>query len=268
MWEATAISLHRGERSILDRVDLQLHPGELTAILGPNGAGKSSLLRILTGSLTPQAGTVTLDKKPLSAFSAAVLARRRAVMAQHSFLQFDFTVDEVVLLGRIPHLSGWETEQDRQACDAAIASVGLEAFRHRHYPTLSGGEKQRVHLARVLAQLDFQQSPAASAGSWLFLDEPTSSLDLRFQHSMLAQVRSLAVDHGFGVCAVLHDLNLAMAYSDRVLLLHEGRRAACGPPRQTLTPENIESVYQVHATLLSHPEHPFPTIHTQPILTV
>ena len=265
MWEAQSICLQRGKRTILDQVDLPLELGQVTTILGPNGAGKSTLLRILTGSLTDFDGTVTLDQKPLHAYGAAELARRRAVMAQHSFLQFDFTVEEVVLLGRIPHLSGWESEHDRQACDAAIEAVDLEAFRHRHYPTLSGGEKQRVHLARVLAQLDFQQDKEDSPGSWLFLDEPTSSLDLRFQHSLLEQVRALATDHGFGVCAVLHDLNLAMAYADQVLILDEGRRAALGPPRETLTPEIIESVYQVQATLLDHPKQSFPTIHTQPI---
>lgn len=277
MLSARGVSLVRGQHALLRDVSLRLRPGEVTVILGPNGAGKTTLLRVLTGTLTAEHGEVVLNGRALGEYGARELAAQRAVLAQEHHLSFDFSVEEVVLLGRIPHLRGWEGAQDHAACTQALAAVELLAMRHRRYLSLSGGEKLRVHLARVLTQLDGRGSgaglnPGAHGPAWLFLDEPTAALDLRYQHGILALLRDLVQEgasadansagatpsqspalprprfpNGLGVCAVLHDLNLAIRYADRVLVMHAGRVAADGPPREVLTPGLIAAVYGVDA---------------------
>lgn len=274
MLEAIDISVIRSGRPILDQVSIRLQTGRVSVILGPNGAGKSTLLRVLSGTLLPESGDVRLDDRPLASFPPRELARRRGVLAQQSFLQFDYSVSEVVILGRIPHLSGWESEADHDAARRALAAVGLESLAHRRYPTLSGGEKQRVHLARVLAQLDvFPGRPAKHEADtptcWLLLDEPTSALDLRHQHAVLAHAHQLARATGLGVCAVLHDINLALRYADHITLLDQGCLAAAGPTREALTPEAVSTVYGVEAELhhLNSDSCPFMQIHPTTTLT-
>jgi len=264
MIRAEHIEVIRGGRPILVRQSLSLKPRELNVVLGPNGAGKSTLLRVLTGELHPDEGHVLYDGSPLSELDPAQIARRRAVLAQGSSLNFDFTAYEVVLLGRIPHLSGWESARDRQACDEALEAVEMATFRNRKYPSLSGGEQQRIHIARVLAQLDAGRGPEGEDGSpsaWLFLDEPTSALDLRHQHAVLRLVRRLAHEHGLGVMAILHDLNLALRYADHVLLLSEGRLVASGPPSETLTRDHIADVHGVEAEIVCSAFDSCPLIH-------
>lgn len=246
MLTARQLSVLRGGRAIVDTVSATFRPGRLSVVLGPNGAGKSTLLRVLTGTLKPDRGEVLLGDRSLHTLAIEELAQRRAVLVQESMLQFDFSVEEVVLLGRIPHLTGWESAHDHDACERALALMELTAMRYRRYPTLSGGEKQRVHLARVLAQLD-TGGQSTHEERWLFLDEPTSALDLRHQHSTLALARQLAVAQGLGVIAVIHDLNLALSYADEVLVLADGRTAAHGTPDDVLTAELIHRVYGVHA---------------------
>lgn len=262
MLQANDIAVIRGGSAILASVSARFEPGKLSVILGPNGAGKSTLLRVLTGTLRPDEGEVYLDGRPLSAYGIEELARHRAVLAQESLLQFDFSVEEVVLLGRIPHLSGWESSADHASCERALAALELLDMRYRRYPTLSGGEKQRVHLARVLAQLD-PGAQGFSGQRWLFLDEPTAALDLRHQHTTLALARDLAARQQLGVVAVLHDLNLAMRYADEVLLLSRGRIAAYGTPEETLTEATIAQVYEVSARLITSPGGGPPFIQTQ-----
>lgn len=261
MLTATGITVTRGGKDLLAGVSLSLRPGEVSAVLGPNGAGKSTLLRVLTGAMAPEAGTVEMDGVAVHALSSGELARRRAVLSQESHLQFDFTVEEVVLLGRIPHLSGWESARDRAACERAIRAADLAELRERRYPTLSGGEKQRVHFARVLAQLDRDEH--GGHAPWLFLDEPTSALDLRHQHATLQRVRALAHERGFGICAVLHDLNLALAYAERAVLLSQGTVFAQGAVGETLTAENVSAVFGVEAELCTTSGPSF--LRTQPI---
>lgn len=261
MLSATDIMLRRAEKKILDGVSASFAPGTVSAILGPNGAGKSTLLKILSGAVAPDAGAVSLNGRPLGDFSAQALARQRAFLAQESSLGFDFSVEEVVVLGRIPHLGGWESERDWKICAWALDAVELGDFRCRRFMTLSGGEKQRVHLARVLAQLE-GYAPATGP-RWLLLDEPTAALDLRHQHAVLVKVKSFARAYGFGVLVVLHDLNLAVRYADRVLLLHQGRVAAAGPARATLGVETIEAVYGVRARILGGVNDTCPFIQTE-----
>ncbi len=244
----------RGDRALLDGVSLGLVAGRVTAVIGPNGAGKSTLLRVLSGELAPGSGAVALLGRPLAAWPVGELARHRAVLPQESDLRFPFRVEEVVRLGRIPHPGGGDTAADHEFARAALARVDLAAFADRLYPTLSGGEKQRVHLARALAQLQPAPGEPSPAARVLLLDEPTASLDLAHQHSVLALARSLARREGVAVLAILHDLNLALAYADEVAVLARGRVVAAGPVVATLTPELVRHVFGLPSRLVSGPD--------------
>jgi iron complex transport system ATP-binding protein len=248
---ATAVSARRGDRLVLDNVSCDARPGRVLAVLGPNGAGKSTLLRLLAGEFPPDSGAIAFASRPLSTWTPADLALRRAVVSQGSELAFPFTVLEVVRLGRTPHPGRGDTPADLAACRAALAAVDLSDRAGQPYPTLSGGERQRVHLARALAQLaDTPAGPRA-----LLLDEPTASLDLSHQHASLALARDLAKREHVAVLVILHDLNLALAYADDVLVLRDGRVAATGPVASTLTPALIREVFGVPARLVDLPGH-------------
>lgn len=232
-----------GGRELLRQIALGVEAGEMLVVLGRNGAGKSTLLKHLSGELAARG--VKLFGRELSAHKLEELALRRGVLAQHTSMTFGYEVLEVVALGRIPHR---ETKSESDAvARAALARVGLTGFEERDILTLSGGEQQRVHLARVLAQLHGQ-----TESRLLLLDEPTSSLDLAHQHQTLRLARELAAE-GTGVLAILHDLNLAAQYADRMLLLADGAVAAYGTPREVLTPELIRLAFDHEVQILSHP---------------
>ena len=231
-------------RELLRKLDFHLTAVELLVVLGRNGAGKSTLLRHLTGELGRSG--VELFGQPLRDVKPADAARRRAVLPQHTPVSFAYEVLDVVLLGRIPH-GGRETARDRAIAAACLARVGLQGYETRNIQTLSGGEQQRVHLARTLAQLHGTQGPRV-----LLLDEPTASLDLAHQHATLRLARELCAD-GVGVLAVLHDLNLAAQYADRVLMLSEGRIIACDRPAAALTRETIHTAYSHEVLVTEHP---------------
>lgn len=251
---ATDITVRRGDRALLDRVSLALAPGRVTAVIGPNGAGKSTLLRILSGELAPDSGSVAFLDHPLSDWPVADLARHRAVLPQESDLSFPFRVEEVVRLGRIPHPGGGDSSADHALARAALDHVGLANFAERLYPTLSGGEKQRVHLARALVQLEPDPESAKPAARVLLLDEPTASLDLAHQHAVLSLARDLARRENVAVLAILHDLNLALAYADDLVALFCGRVAAAGDIAHTLSPALVGEVFGVHAVFLAATE--------------
>jgi iron complex transport system ATP-binding protein len=247
MITACDIHLERGGASILRGLDFDLRGGEFVALLGPNGAGKSSLRKVLTGEWTDFSGTVRLDDVPLPEWSPRDLARRRAVLPQEPRLTFPFTVNEVVELGRLPWQDELRPEADREAAAVALEEVGLHGFAERLYPTLSGGEKQRVHLARVLAQIDpraLTDSLRRERARFLFLDEPTNNLDLAGRHTCLRLARR-AADQGIGVFAILHDPNDALAYADRVMLLRKGALVAVGAPGDVLTADAVSSLFGV-----------------------
>lgn len=249
MLRAHAISVVRGERTLLRDVSCGLAPSRLTVLLGPNGAGKSTLLRLFAGEFAPTSGEIRFDDRPLCDWPACDLACRRAVLPQESSLQFPFRVNEVVLLGRSPHVRGVETPRDHAIVREALDRVDLAEKHDRVFPTLSGGEKQRVHLARALAQV---WDDACGGGRAVLLDEPTSNLDLAHQHATLRQARRLA-EEGAAVLAVLHDLNLAMTYADDVWVLRRGELVASGPVVATLTPALIRDVFAVEARVLDCP---------------
>jgi len=259
----SARDLHffRGSRKILEAITGELRSGRVTALLGPNGAGKSTLLKLFAGELTPASGTIDFGGTPLPQWNPRELAQRRAVLPQESHLAFAFPVREVVMMGRFPHLHGSESPHDREIGDAALARLELTALADRPYPALSGGEKQRVQLARVLAQIWEQP---ANGHRYLLLDEPTAGLDLAHQHATLRAAQEWA-RAGAVVLAVLHDLNLAMTYADDAWVLDQGRLSATGPIEEVLQAPLIERVFQVSAKLLPRPGSLRPVILTQPL---
>jgi iron complex transport system ATP-binding protein len=263
MLAASGIGVTLGGNRILDNVSLRAEPGKVLAVLGPNGAGKTTLMNVLTGALRPDAGSVTLAGTPLSSWSRPDLARRRAVLPQHSELSFPFPVLEVVLMGRSPHARTSSRQRDLAVARAALRECGTGHLEERIYTTLSGGERQRVHLARALAQIWAGDGDGDAArcclDRYLLLDEPTSSLDLAHQHAALEIARRLAAD-GAGVVAILHDLNLAAMYADQVCMLRSGRVHAYGTPQAVIRPESIAAVYGVTASVIPHPTRNCPLV--------
>jgi iron complex transport system ATP-binding protein len=236
-----------GARRILDGVSIEVSPGMVTAVVGPNGAGKSTLLKVLSGDIVLQTGRVTLNGKPLASWSGDALARQRAVLPQAPELAFSFRAWDVVELGRYPHRGRASPDSDRAAVHGAMAATETASFAARDCRTLSGGELHRTHYARALAQLWY---PTPDGGTrFLLLDEPTSSLDLFHQHAILAKARDVA-QAGAGVLAVLHDLNLAAAYADRLVVLAHGRVEAEGTPCDVLTAERVTRVWRVGCSIV------------------
>lgn len=246
---ADELGVRLGERTVLHEVDLAVRAGEVLALVGPNGAGKSTLLAALAGDLTADAGTVTVAGRPVGAWSATELALRRAVLPQSTELAFPFPVAEVVRMGRAPWTATGQAYGDDAAVRAAMAEAEVTAFADRPFPTLSGGERARVALARVLAQ----NAPL------LLLDEPTAALDLRHQELVLRVCRRRAAA-GAAVVVVLHDLGLAAAYADRVALLRGGRIAAQGPPAEVFTAPRLSEVYRQPVEVFPHPRSGAPLV--------
>jgi iron complex transport system ATP-binding protein len=260
MLTARDIYFSRGSRNILEAVSGELRPGRVTALVGPNGAGKSTLLKLFAGELSPDGGRIELGGKTLPELDPRAIAQRRAVLPQESHLAFAFLVRDVVMMGRFPHLRDGETPRDGEICGAALAKVEAAHLAERLYPTLSSGEKQRVQLARVLAQI---WEPPSEGPCYLLLDEPTAGLDLAHQHDALRAAQEWARG-GAVVLAVLHDLNLAMTYADDAWVLDNGRLAAAGPIEEVLTIALIERVFNVAVELLPRPGAARPVILTRP----
>jgi iron complex transport system ATP-binding protein len=246
------LQIRRGRKIVLRGITLELKPGEVLGVLGPNGAGKSTLLGALCGELKADQGSVWLDERELSDWTGALRAQRLAVLPQVSTLDFAFRVEEVVGMGRLPHQSG--RVRDDEIVAAALHAADAGHLSGRSYLALSGGERQRVHLARVLAQLW-----PGEAGQTLLLDEPTSMLDPLHQHTTLQAVREFA-DRGAAVLVILHDLNLAARYCDRLLLLEGGRPVALDTPEQVLRPEPLKAVFGLEVLVQQHPERGHPLI--------
>ncbi len=248
MIEARNITVEIKSKKLLDAVSVEMKTGETLAVLGPNGAGKSTLRKVLCGDLIPTSGEVLMSGKLLENWSLTERAKARAVLPQDSSLNFPFSVLEVVLMGRAPHIKGAESEKDYEIARAALAAADEIKLEDRIYPTLSGGERQRVQLARVLAQIwEKTETPR-----YLILDEPTSNLDLTHQHQVLKLAKKLARENA-GVLVILHDLNLTAQYADKILLLKDGKTAAFGTPTEVLTEEIIETVFRVKVSVTKHP---------------
>jgi iron complex transport system ATP-binding protein len=257
MLEASRVSYRVGGRDLVREVSLDMQPGRVTVLIGPNGAGKTMLLRLLAGELAPSLGQVRLDGIELGALQPAVLGCGRAVVPQASALAFPFTVREVAMLGATVPGFAIAAGRPRRAADLALEAVGLAALAGRLYVRLSGGEKQRVHIARALCQL--ASAPDLPGRTRYFLlDEPTSSLDLAHQELVLGAIRRQA-DAGCAVLVVLHDLNLASSLADELVLMAGGRIAASGPPRSVLQDGPLTAAYgcPVHVDRVPEGDRPF-----------
>ncbi|MFJ2955719.1 heme ABC transporter ATP-binding protein [Streptomyces sp. NPDC087270] len=251
--EARALRVRLGARSVLEDVSLAVPAGEVLALVGPNGAGKSTLLAALAGDLPAAGGEVLVGGAPVASWTPAQLALRRAVLPQSAPLAFPFTVDRVVRMGRAPWAGrgagDGAGDSDDAAVAGAMAATGVHALSGRPYPALSGGERARVALARVLAQ----QAPL------LLLDEPTAAMDLRHQELVLRVCRDQAAA-GRAVVVVLHDLGLAAAHADRVAVLSAGRLTAHGSPARVLTAGLLTRVYQHPVEVFRHPRTRLPVV--------
>jgi iron complex transport system ATP-binding protein len=229
---------------MLDQVSVTVERGSLTGLLGPNGCGKTTLLNLLSGVLQPAHGHVSLNGASLAGRSRRDIARHLAVVPQETHPAFDYTVMEMVLMGRHPHLGVFELEGPRDLALAhdALAATGTEHLAGRAYMTLSGGEKQRVVIASALTQ-----SPDV-----LLLDEPTASLDLGYQLEVATLLRRLNLERGVTMVLATHDLNLAASLCDRLILMRDGRVVAQGATRDVLTPASIRRIYDVEADVSFH----------------
>ena len=232
----------------LREATLRVLPGEFVGLIGPNGSGKTSLLRCAWRFSKPECGEVKLDHHNVWKQSSRWCAQRIAVVLQEFPDAFGLTVDEVVAMGRTPHkgLFDGDTPEDRKLATQALESVGLKGFEDHDFATLSGGEKQRVILARALAQQP----------QMLILDEPTNHLDPRYQLELLQLVKRLKI----GTLASIHDLNLAAAFCDRLYVINHGRIVASGPPKEVLTAQLLHNVFGVDALIDDHPLHGYPRI--------
>ncbi len=250
MLKANQISCAFDGQKIVDNVSLDLGGGQVIALTGPNGAGKTTLFRLLTGELPPDPGSIEVGGRPLGNWPTPEISRIRGALAQESQLNFPFTVMEVALLGRLPHLRKGETALDYEIALKALQKMDMAPLAKRLFTTLSGGEKQRTQLARVFAQI-WESAP--DQGRLLMLDEPTASLDLAHQHATLQAARDFA-SRGAAVMLVLHDLNLAASYADEVIVMNEGRIIRQGPPAEALQPKIIEEVFGVRARIVPQPD--------------
>lgn len=233
-----------GKKQLLKDISFESHPGELMAIVGANGAGKSTLLKLLCGDQASSSGTISIREKSINAYTAHELARFRSVLSQQNTLSFSFTVRELVLMGRYPHFEQQPRAHDFEVVDRVLEELGMVLFQNRAYHTLSGGEQQRVQLARVLAQIYDQQ------GGILLLDEPTNGLDLRYQQQVLQLARDLT-DRGYCVISILHDINYAARFADKVLMLKLGEMVAFGDPLNVVNCENIHDVFGIKVKLMA-----------------
>ena len=249
MIEARSVTVRVGRRTLLDAVDLSCAPGSLTALVGPNGAGKSTLLSVVAGDRTPEAGTVLLCGRPVPGYSVRELAQVRSVFPQGSVIRFGYSVAEVVAMGRA--FRDLPPGEDEGTIGRAMRETEIEAMASRNAQTLSGGEQARTTFARVAVQ----ETPV------VLLDEPTAALDLRHQERVLDLARRRA-RAGACVVAVLHDLNLAGAYADQVVLLSNGRVAVTGSPREVFQREQLEAVYRQSVRILEHPTRDCPVVVT------
>lgn len=241
------ISYRVGQKRILHNCSLQVTPGSFTAIVGPNGAGKSTLLKVLSKEIGHHQGEVLINGRELSEFDSQELYKVRAVMPQHTNISFPYSIEQVIEVGRYAYRDS--RKEKEEIINEVIRQTELEDYRHRLYQTLSGGEQQRVQLARIMAQI-WEKS---TYPKYLLLDEPTSDLDIHHQHKLLQTAKELC-DKNMAVVAVLHDLNLAAQYADQVVLMKSGSIFKQGNCQEVLHKENIENVFEHPVEVFTEPK--------------
>ena len=246
----------RDRKHLLNNVSFSVPAGELVVLLGPNGAGKSTLLRILAGDLAVQQGEVRWNDVPMHLQRPGDLAKSRAVLGQHNAVGLAFTVEEVVRMGRYPYYGNTPSGADVQAVEMAMGRVHIDPLRSRVLDSTSGGEQQRTHIARAFTQVD----NAGPGPRLLLLDEPLNDLDIRHQHALMESAKAFAKD-GHCVLAVLHDVNMAAQYADRILLMNLGHITASGVPDEVLTGPILSQAYGLAAQVMRHPCHECPLVY-------
>lgn len=250
MLDARDIVFRAGGRVLLDHVSAAFEPGRLHLMIGANGAGKSTFVRVLSRLLRPEAGRVTYGEANAANWSERELARHRAVLSQAFEVAFPIPVHELVMMGRYPHFRGRPGPIDNQIVDEVMRFFDVTDMAERSYGTLSGGERQRVNFARVLAQI---WQPLEGSARYLFLDEPLTFLDIRHQIDFMKKVKAFSAQPDVVIVGVVHDLNLAAKFADRLLMIHQGRVLADGPTADVLTPANLKTAFQVSPVLLTNP---------------
>jgi iron complex transport system ATP-binding protein len=262
MIEARDVTVSIGRHRIVQEAAVTARPGEVTAIVGPNGSGKTTLLKAICGDM-PYVGSVAINGRDVARAKPWELATLRAVLPQATTLSFPFTVREIVRLGTLGGRSGALAGEEERLPERALTAVDLEGFAGRYYQELSGGEQQRVQLARVLCQV---WAPVlAGEPRYLLLDEPVSSLDIRHQIAIMKIARAFA-DRGGGVVAILHDLNLTAMFADAVVVMHRGRVAAAGTPREVLADDTLEEVFGCALRVGAVPQGNAPFVLPQSVL--
>jgi iron complex transport system ATP-binding protein len=250
MLSANKLTFCAGSRTLVDSATASFGPGRLHLIVGANGAGKSTLIKLLARLIAPHAGMIKYDGGDVAGWSERQLARRRAVLSQAVEVAFSMPVRELVMMGRYPHFGARPGASDLHICEEVMRYFEVDDMADRSYGTLSGGEKQRVQFARVLAQI---WRPIEGSARYLFLDEPLTFLDIRHQIDFMNKVRSFASQPDVVVVGVVHDLSLAARFSDRLLLLHHGRILADGNPAEVLREDYLRTAFQVCPVLLTNP---------------
>jgi iron complex transport system ATP-binding protein len=239
------VSYEIGNKNLLEDVSVTFEVGKMNLIVGPNGAGKSTLIKLISGLLRPTSGKVFIGAEEINCLSPQKISKSRAVLSQNIDLAFPLKVWEVVMMGRYPHFISKPTKQDEQACEEAMHFFDVLNLAERNYLTLSGGEKQRVHFARVLSQTWF---PIENQPRILLLDEPLTFLDIQYQFQFMKQLQTLLKDQNLCVVGVLHDLNLAARFADTVLLLNQAKVLSHGTAKEVFTSQNIKMAFQLEAT--------------------
>lgn len=253
MIEASNVYFGIKNKSLVQDINFQAKTGEFWAIVGANGAGKSTLMKLLSREHVPTSGTISFHGKDLKKYKLKELAQRRAVLAQQNSITLAFTVQEIVQMGRYPFYDSQPTQRDLAIVDHCLQKVGIAGFKNRLFPTLSGGEQQRVQLARTLAQVWEVKD------GFILLDEPTTGMDLLHQYETFQLAREMT-RKGYGVIAVVHDLNLALQYADRVLMMKDGCSFAIGTPEQVLTEEHIKAAFGLSVRIIQPDNTHFPII--------
>lgn len=239
--EVKGLTFSYGEKETIKDVSIEVDKGEFVGLIGPNGSGKSTVLKNVYRGLTPDKGSILLDGENILKMSYKKSARKMAVVGQENDVPFDFMVEEIVAMGRSPHkkIFDIDNEHDKQIVHHALEHMGMEQMAKKNYLNLSGGEKQRVIIARAIAQ----------ESDFMILDEPTNHLDISYQMEIFDFIKRLNVT----VLSAIHDLNLAALYCDRIYVLKKGKIVLCGTPEEVFTPENIFDIYGIHSSVMKHP---------------